>query len=69
MALAAATRACRRSARSSDYVAVNEPQLLHHCQQVLAMPSKRYEKKAVDYLTRAEIEALTGAADPTTRTR
>jgi site-specific recombinase XerD len=51
------------------YVAVNEPQLLHHCQQVLAMPSKRYEKKAVDYLTRAEIEALTGAADPTTRTR
>jgi integrase/recombinase XerD len=49
------------------YVAVNEPQLLHHCQQVLAMPSKRYEQKAIDYLTRAEIEALIGAADPTTR--
>jgi integrase/recombinase XerD len=25
----------------SGYVAGNEPQLLHHCQQVLAMPSKR----------------------------
>ena len=26
------------------YVAVNEPQLLHHCQRVLAMPAKRHEK-------------------------
>lgn len=49
------------------YVAGNEPQLLHHCQQVLAMPSKRYEKRTIDFLTRAEIEALIGAADPTTR--
>ena len=50
------------------YVAVNEPQLLHHCQKVLAMPSKRYEKRTIDYLTHAEIEALIGAADLTTRT-
>ncbi|MGA9723646.1 MAG: tyrosine-type recombinase/integrase [Candidatus Binatus sp.] len=49
------------------YVAVNEPQLLHHCQKVLAMPSKRYEKRTIDYLTNAEIEALIGAADLTTR--
>jgi len=49
------------------YVAGNEPQLLHHCQKVLAMPSKRYEKRTIDYLTRAEIEALIGAADVTTR--
>ena len=35
------------------YVAGNEPQLLHHCQQVLAMPSKRYEKRTIDYLTHA----------------
>jgi len=48
------------------YVAVNEPQLLHHCQRLLAMPSKRYEKRTIDFLTRAEIEALIGAADPTT---
>ncbi|MGB8681749.1 MAG: tyrosine-type recombinase/integrase [Candidatus Binatus sp.] len=49
------------------YVAVNEPQLLHHCQKVLAMPSKRYEKRTIDYLTHAEIEALIGAADLATR--
>jgi site-specific recombinase XerD len=49
------------------YVAGNEPQLLHHCQQVLAMPAKRYEKRTIDYLTRAEIEALIRAADPMTR--
>ena len=48
------------------YVAVNEPQLLHHCQKVLAMPSKRYEKRTIDYLTHAEIEALIGAADLST---
>ncbi len=46
---------------------VNEPQLLHHCQKVLAMPSKRYEKRTIDYLTHAEIEALIGAADLATR--
>jgi integrase/recombinase XerD len=49
------------------YVAVNEPQLLHHCQKVLAMPSKRYEKRTIDYLTHAEIEALIRAAVPTSR--
>ena len=49
------------------YVAGNEPQLLHQCQQVLAMPSKRYEKRTIDFLTRAEIEALIRAADPRTR--
>jgi len=49
------------------YVAGNEPQLLHHCQKVLAMPSKRHEKRTIDYLTHAEIEALIGAADLATR--
>jgi site-specific recombinase XerD len=39
------------------YVAVNEPQLLHHCQQVLAMPSKRYEKRTIDYLPRGNRSA------------
>ena len=48
------------------YVASNEPQLLHHCQQVLAMPSKRHEKRTIDFLTRAEIEALIEATDQTT---
>jgi integrase/recombinase XerD len=48
------------------YVAVNEPQLLHHCQRVLAMPSKRYEKRAIAYLTRAETEAVIAAPDLST---
>lgn len=45
------------------YVAVNEPQLLHHCQRVLAMPAKRYVKRAIDYLDRGEIEAVIAAPD------
>lgn len=45
------------------YVSINEPQLLLHCQRVLAMPSKRYVKRAIDYLTRDEIEAVIAAPD------
>jgi len=48
------------------YVAVNEPQLLHHCQRVLAMPAKRHEKRAIDYLSRDEIEAVIAAPDLST---
>lgn len=48
------------------YVAVNEPQLLHHCQRVLAMPAKRHVKRAIDYLDRDEIEALIAAPDLST---
>mgnify|MGYP001478957244 CR=1 FL=1 len=48
------------------YVAVNEPQVLQHCQRVLAMPSKRHEKRAIDYMTRDEIEAVIAAPDITT---
>jgi integrase/recombinase XerD len=65
-------RARSRNARLSAirsffrYVAINEPQLLHHCQRILAMPSKRHEKRAIDYLTRPEIEALVAAPDLTT---
>jgi len=65
---AARSRNTRLSAIRSffKYVAANEPQLLHHCQRVLAMPSKRHEKRTIDYLTRPEIEALIAAPDPTT---
>ena len=48
------------------YVAVNEPQLLHHCQRVLAMPAKRHVKRAIDYLSREEIEAVIAAPDVST---
>lgn len=64
----ARTRNARLSAIRSffKYVALNEPQLLHHCQRILAMPSKRYEKRTIDYLTRPEIEAMVAAPDPST---
>ncbi len=64
----ARTRNARLSAIRSffTYVAAHEPQLLHHCQRVLAMPSKRHEKRTIDYLTREEIEALLGAPDLST---
>lgn len=45
------------------YVAVNESQLLHHCQRVLAMPAKRHVKRAIDYLDRDEIDAVIAAPD------
>ena len=41
-----------------NFVAINEPGLLHHCQQVLALPAKRYEKPVLSYLEHEEIEAL-----------
>jgi integrase len=64
----ARTRNARLSAIRSffEYVGLNEPQPLHHCQRILAMPSKRYEKRTVDYLTRPEIEAMIAAPNPAT---
>ena len=32
------------------YVATREPQLVHHCHQILAIPSKKYERTTVTYL-------------------
>ena len=51
------------SRSSFKYVAINEPELLHHCQQVLALTSKRHEKRMIDYLDREQIEALLAAPD------
>lgn len=61
----ARTRNARLSAIRSffRYVAVNEPQLLYHCQRILAMPPKRYEKRTISYLNRDEIESLIAAPD------
>ena len=44
-----------------SFVAINEPGLLRHCQQVLALPAKRYERPALSYLEHDEIEALLAA--------
>jgi len=48
------------------YVALTEPAHALHCQRVLAMPSKRFERKLIEFLNRAEIEALLAAPDPST---
>lgn len=48
------------------FVAMNEPACALHCQRILAMPSKRYVRRSVDFLDRAEIEALTVAPDRST---
>ena len=63
----ARTRNARLAAIRSffNYVAVNEPQLLLHCQQVLAIPTKRHDKPVVDFLARNEMEALVASPDAT----
>lgn len=48
------------------YVALSEPAHALHCQRVLAIPSKRFERGIVEFLDDEEIEALLGAPDPAT---
>ena len=50
------------------YVALEEPSLGSVAQRVLAIPCKRYKTKAVDFLTRTEIETLLAAPDTTSWT-
>jgi len=45
------------------YVAINAPEYALHCQRVLAMPSKRYIRKSVDFIDRTEMDALLAAPD------
>ena len=45
------------------YAAFEEPAESALIQRVLAMPSKRYEKKLIGFLTRPEIDALLAAPD------
>ena len=48
------------------YVALTEPAHALLCQRVLAMPSKRAERKLIAFLDRAEIVALLAAPSPAT---
>ena len=48
------------------YVAMSDPTWLLHCQRILAMPNKRYVKRAVTFLDADEIAALLAAPDRTT---
>src|SRR5258708_5349816 len=45
------------------FVAMNEPAYMLHCQRILAMPSKRYVRRTVDFLDREEMDALLAAPD------
>jgi integrase/recombinase XerD len=47
-----------------QYVAVGEPALALHCQRILAIPPKRYERTPVAFLTEEEAAALVAAPDP-----
>jgi integrase/recombinase XerD len=64
----ARTRNARLSALRSffRYVALEEPQYALHCQRVLAIPAKRYERRPVEFLVEEEIAALVATPDPTT---
>jgi integrase/recombinase XerD len=48
------------------YVALEEPAHALHCQRILAMPTKRHEKRPIDFLNRKEIEALLAVPNPST---
>ena len=65
---AARTRNTRLAAVRSffRFVAMEEPAHLLHCQRVLAMPGKRYVRRAVDFLDPAEADALAAAPDRST---
>lgn len=46
------------------YAAFHDPGHAALIQRVLAMPSKRYDRRAIEFLTRPEVDALLGAPDP-----
>jgi integrase/recombinase XerD len=48
------------------HVCLNDPALAEHCQRVLAMPFKRFERGPVEFLTSEEVAALLKAPDDTT---
>jgi integrase/recombinase XerD len=48
------------------FVAYAEPTCSLQCQRVLAIPTKRHERRSVDFLTEEETAALVAAPDPTT---
>ena len=64
----ARTRNLRLSALRAffRYVAIEEPAYALHCQRILAIPTKRAERRAVEFLVEKESSALLAAPDPAT---
>jgi site-specific recombinase XerD len=50
------------------YAALHEPAHCALIQRVLAIPSKRYDRKQIEFLTRPEVDALLATPDKTTWT-
>jgi site-specific recombinase XerD len=48
------------------YVSFQEPAHAEQCRRILAIPSKRYERRLIEYLGKEEIDALVAAPDKTT---
>ena len=48
------------------YVSFREPEYAKLCYQILAIPSKRFERRPIEFLTRKEIDALTNVPDQNT---
>jgi len=65
----ASTRNTRLAAIHSffRYVVLTEPAHALICQRVLAMPSKRHERKPIGFLEQTEVEALLAAPSTSTR--
>jgi integrase/recombinase XerD len=50
----------------AHYVALNEPAHALLCQRLLAIPSRRFERKVVQFLTAVEMDALLAVPDTST---
>jgi site-specific recombinase XerD len=61
----ARTRNIRLAAIHSffQYVAFEDPSHALLCQRILAMPTKRHERRPIEFLNREEVEALLAATD------
>ena len=64
----ARTRNIRLAAIHSffQYVALQEPAHALLCQRILAMPTKRHERRPIEFLNREEIDALLAVTDSST---
>ena len=62
------TRNARLAAIHSfaQYVALNEPAHALLCQRLLAIPTRRYERKVIEFLTAAEMDAILAIPDAST---